>query len=236
MRDLWAGYPGQPPAIEGITLTVPRGELVGLIGPNGAGKSTLFKAMLGLIRPLRGEVRAFGRPIADARADIAYMPQVEEVDWAFPVSVLDVVLMGRQHGTRPFARVGAADRAAAAEALERVGLTPYAKRQVGRLSGGQRRRVLMARAIARGARLLLLDEPFAGLDQRAKKWLEEYLQAFKAGGGAIVMATHSFGRELAVADRIAILAGGAIALEAPRGPLTTDDVQRLYALHAEDAP
>ena len=190
VRDLSAGYPGFPPAIEGINLRVPIGELVGLIGPNGAGKSTLFKAMLGLIRPLSGEVRAFGRPVTEARTEIAYMPQVEEVDWSFPVSVFDVVLMGRYRKFRPFARWSREDRDAAMAALERVQLAAFADRQVGQLSGGQRRRVLMARAIARGARLLLLDEPFAGLDAAVQHDLVAILDDLAREGKAVLIATH----------------------------------------------
>lgn len=190
VRDLTAGYPGVRPAIEGVNLRVPVGELVGLIGPNGAGKSTLFKSMLGLIPRRRGEVLAFGRPVEDARADIAYMPQIEEVDWDFPASVMDVVLMGRYRSVRPFGRWSKADRTAAAEALERVQLAPFARRQVGQLSGGQRRRVLMARAIARGARLLLLDEPFAGLDAGVQHDLIGILDDLAREGRAILMATH----------------------------------------------
>ncbi len=190
VRDLSAGYPGYPPAIEGVNLRVPVGELVGLIGPNGAGKSTLFKAMLGLIRPQHGEVLAFGRPVARARSDIAYMPQIEEVDWDFPVSVFDVVLMGRYRQVRPFGRWSKDDRAAAMDALERVHLARMAHRQVGQLSGGQRRRVLMARAIARGARLLLLDEPFAGLDAGVQHDLVRILDELANEGRGILIATH----------------------------------------------
>lgn len=190
VRDLSAGYPGYPPAIEGVNLRVPVGELVGLIGPNGAGKSTLFKAMLGLIRPQRGEVLAFGRPVERARRDIAYMPQVEEVDWDFPATVLDVVLMGRYRSLRPFGRWSKEDRTEAMGALERVQLAPMANRQVGQLSGGQRRRVLMARAIARGARLLLLDEPFAGLDAGVQHDLVRILDRLAREGRSILIATH----------------------------------------------
>ena len=190
VRDLTAGYDRQPPAIEGINLRVPIGEIVGLIGPNGAGKSTLFKAILGLIRPTRGEALAFGRPVAKARDQVAYMPQIEEVDWAFPVSVLDVVLMGRYGRFRPFARWTRGDREAALGALARVQLERFAHRQVGQLSGGQRRRVLMARAIARGARLLLLDEPFAGLDAAVQHDLIQILDQLAHEGTAILVATH----------------------------------------------
>ena len=190
VSDLWAGYPGQPLAIEAIDLRVPEGELVGMIGPNGAGKSTLFKAILGLIEPLRGEVRAFGRPVSEARDQIAYMPQVEEVDWAFPVTVTDVVLMGRYRRLRPFHRWSGEDRLRADEALAQVGLEGVNGRQVGLLSGGQRRRVLMARAIARGARLLLLDEPFAGLDAAVQHDLIAILDRLAKDGHSILLATH----------------------------------------------
>ncbi|MDA0302300.1 MAG: ABC transporter ATP-binding protein, partial [Chloroflexi bacterium] len=190
VRDLTAGYDGAPPAIEGITFSVPTGELMGLIGPNGAGKSTLFKSIMGLMKPTRGEVLAFGRPVREARADIAYMPQIEEVDWAFPVSVFDVVLMGRYTGFRPFARWTHEDREAAMAAIERVGLAAFTHRQVGALSGGQRRRVLMARSIARGARLLLLDEPFAGLDAAVQHDLLEILDALAGEGRSVLIATH----------------------------------------------
>ena len=190
VRHLTAGYPGMRPAIEDVSIRVPTGELVGLIGPNGAGKSTLFKSILGLIRPTHGEVLAFGRPVREARADIAYMPQVEEVDWEFPVSVLDVVLMGRYHGPRPFLGWSRTDREASMAALERVRLAPFARRQVGQLSGGQRRRVLMARAIARGARLLLLDEPFAGLDAAVQHDLLSILDELSSEGRSILIATH----------------------------------------------
>lgn len=190
VRHLTAGYPGMRPAIEDVSLRVPVGEIVGLIGPNGAGKSTLFKSILGLIQPAHGDALAFGRPVREARAEIAYMPQVEEVDWEFPVSVLDVVMMGRYHGPRPFLGWSRADREAALAALDRVSLSAYAGRQVGQLSGGQRRRVLMARSIARGARLLLLDEPFAGLDAAVQHDLLAILDDLAMEGRSILIATH----------------------------------------------
>ena len=205
VRDLTAGYDGAPPAIEGITFRVPTGELMGLIGPNGAGKSTLFKTIMGLMQPTRGEVLAFGRPVREARADIAYMPQIEEVDWDFPVSVFDVVVMGRYHGFRLFGRWTREDRAAAMEAIERVGLGAFAHRQAGALSGGQRRRVLMARSIARGARLLLLDEPFAGLDAAVQHDLLEILDALANEGRSVLVATHDLSCVAASCDEAACL-------------------------------
>ena len=190
VSGLWAGYPGKPPALEDVSFAVPEGEMVGLVGPNGAGKSTLFKSILGIIRPLLGEVRVFGHPVSETRADVAYTPQVEEVDWEFPVSVRDVVLMGRWRGSSPFRRWSREDREATEGALERVGLSELANRQVGELSGGQRRRVLIARSIARGARLLLLDEPFAGLDAAVEYDLLAILDELTDEGCSILIATH----------------------------------------------
>ncbi|MPZ98167.1 MAG: ATP-binding cassette domain-containing protein [Dehalococcoidia bacterium] len=236
VRDLWAGYPGQPPAIEGVDLRVPVGELVGLIGPNGAGKSTLFKAILGLIRPQRGEVLAFGRHIEKARDDIAYMPQVEEVDWDFPVSVMDVVLMGRYHGFRPFRRWSAADRSAASDALERVHLSEFAARQVGRLSGGQRRRVLMARAIARGARLLLLDEPFAGLDAAVQHDLVAILDELAQGGTSVLLATHDLTCVANSCDEAVCLNGRLIAAGRPADVLTPEILAETFQRHLLTIP
>ncbi|MBI2490994.1 MAG: heme ABC exporter ATP-binding protein CcmA [Candidatus Rokubacteria bacterium] len=219
-------------ALDGVALDVAGGEAVALLGANGAGKTTLLKILATLLRPTRGRVMVAGHdavrePEAVRRhlGLVAHGAHVYEDLTARENLAFWTALGG--------ARVPAADLAAALAAVE---LERHAGERVRTFSAGMKRRLSLARFVLARPRVLLLDEPFAGLDQRAKKWLEEYLQAFKAGGGAIVMATHSFGRELAVADRIAILAGGAIALEAPRGPLTTDDVQRLYALHAEDAP
>ena len=231
VRDLWAGYPGQPPAIEGVDLVVPEGELVGLVGPNGAGKSTLFKSILGLIRPLRGEVRIFGRSVAEARGDVAYTPQVEEVDWDFPVSVRDVVLMGRWRRTRPFGRWTAEDRDRAADALERVGLAGLAGRQVGRLSGGQRRRVLMARAIARGARLLLLDEPFAGLDAAVQHDLIAILDGLTQDGRSVLVATHDLSCVASSCDEACCLNRRVQGFGPPSEVLTEDVLTRTFQRH-----
>ncbi len=231
VRDLWAGYPGQPAAVRGVTFDVPAGEMVGLVGPNGAGKSTLFKAILGLIEPLKGQAIAFGRPVKEARDDIAYMPQVEEVDWDFPVSVLDVVLMGRYHHFRPFARWNAADRAQAFEALERVDLVEFATRQAGQLSGGQRRRVLMARAIARGARLLLLDEPFAGLDAAAQHELLQILDTLVRDGNSILVATHDLSCVMSSCDEAVCLNREVIAAGPPAEVLTPAVLSETFHMH-----
>ena len=231
VRDLWAGYPGQPPAIEAIDLVVPMGELVGLVGPNGAGKSTLFKAILGLVTPLRGEALAFGRPVAEARDEIAYMPQAEEIDWSFPVSVADVVLMGSQRRVRPFRRPSRADRQAASEALERVGLGGLANQQVGELSGGQRRRALMARTIARGGRLLLLDEPFAGLDAAVQHDLIAVLDELAREGKSVLIATHDLSCVANSCDEAWCLNRRCIASGPPAEVLTEEVLTRTFQRH-----
>jgi ABC-type Mn2+/Zn2+ transport system ATPase subunit len=231
VHDLWTGYPGQPPAIEEINFNVPAGEIVGLVGPNGAGKSTLFKSILGLIKPIRGEVHAFGKPVHEARADIAYMPQLEEVDWNFPVSVTDVVLMGRYRSARPFGRWTWTDREAAAEAIERVALTRFADRQAGELSGGQRRRVLMARAIARGAGLLLLDEPFAGLDAAVQHDLLEILDGLVQEGRSILLATHDLSCVASCSDDVVCLNRRVIAEGSPADVLTEEVLSRTFDRH-----
>jgi ABC-type Mn2+/Zn2+ transport system ATPase subunit len=231
VHDLWAGYPGQQPAIEAIDFHVPAGEIVGLVGPNGAGKSTLFKSILELIKPIRGEVHAFGKPVHEARTDIAYMPQLEEVDWDFPVSVTDVVLMGRYRSAWPFGRWTGVDQAAAAEAIERVGLTLFARRQAGELSGGQRRRVLMARAIARGARLLLLDEPFAGLDAAVQHDLLEILDGLVQEGCGILLATHDLSCVASCSDDVVCLNRRVIAEGSPADVLTEEVLSRTFDRH-----
>jgi len=229
--DLWAGYAGQPPAIEGVDLEVPVGEIVGLVGPNGAGKSTLFKAMLGLVRPLRGEVLALGKPAEISRRDIAYMPQIEEVDWGFPVSVLDVVLMGRYRGLRPFARWTREDDERAREAIARVGLAGLEGRQAGQLSGGQRRRVLMARAIVRDARLLLLDEPFAGLDAVVQHDLIAILDELAKEGRGILIATHDLSCVMNSCDEAVALNRRTIAAGPPSEVLTGEVLTRTFQRH-----
>jgi ABC-type Mn2+/Zn2+ transport system ATPase subunit len=231
VRDLWAGYPGQPPAIEAIDLHVPRGEIVGLVGPNGAGKSTLFKAIVGLLEPLRGEVLAFDRPVSQARADIAYMPQIDEVNWDFPVSVLDVVQMGHYRRMRPFARWSRGDRVAAEEALEQVGLAEFADRQVGELSGGQRRRVLMARSIARGARLLLLDEPFAGIDAGVQHDLLAILDQLVRQGCSVLIATHDLACVASCSDDAVCLNRRVIASGPPATVLTEEVLSKTFDRH-----
>lgn len=198
---------GEVSALEQVELEVPPGRVTGLIGMNGSGKSTLFKAVMGLIRPEAGRVLLEGdSPDAARRSGaVGYVPQSEDVDWAFPVSVRDVVMMGRYGHQGLTRRVRPADRAAVSEALERVELAEYAERQIGRLSGGQKKRAFVARAIAQGARIMLLDEPFAGVDKRSEATIVRLLRELAEEGHTILVSTHDLHALPRLADEAALL-------------------------------
>jgi heme exporter protein A len=223
---------GATRVLDGVSLDVAAGEAVALLGPNGAGKTTLLKIVATLLRPTRGTVAVAGRDGArDPEAVRALIGVV-----AHGVYVYDD-LTARENLKFWATLAGLpADGDTLAAALAEVELDRYAEARVRTFSAGMKRRLALARVGLGRPRVLLLDEPFAALDARARKWLEARLEAFKAGGGALLMATHSFGRELGIADRLAILAGGRIALDAPRATLGPDDVQRLYVAHTEDTP
>ena len=179
-------------ALDRVSLSIDRGCLCGLIGMNGSGKSTLFKAIMGMVRPDTGTVHIDGVPPARARRTGAagYVPQSEEVDWAFPISVRDVVMTGR-YGYMGFTRRPRSDdHEAVNHALERVDLTDYADRQIGQLSGGQKKRAFVARGIAQGASVLLLDEPFAGVDKRSEATITRLLRELASEGTTILVSTH----------------------------------------------
>jgi manganese/iron transport system ATP-binding protein len=193
------------PVVEDVDGTVVPGQSVALIGPNGAGKSTLIKAVLGLVPVVGGSIAVLGRPPEAARRQIAYVPQADALDAEFPVSALQVVLMGRYPRIGWVRRPGRADRLAAREALEAVGLTERASARFGTLSGGQRQRVLLARAIAQEPRLLLLDEPFNGVDAVSQDLLLAALQRLRAAGAAVAMATHDLGLAHLACDEVCLL-------------------------------
>ncbi|MCD0447253.1 anchored repeat-type ABC transporter ATP-binding subunit [Glycomyces sp. A-F 0318] len=206
---------GGRPVLDGVDLAVAPGETVGLIGPNGAGKTTLLRAVLGLVRPDAGTVATgAGRP--------GYVPQKHEFTWDFPITVHGAVLNAR-NSTRWFRRPGRADREAAAEAVDRVGLADLAGRPVGELSGGQRQRVLVARALARRPRLLLLDEPFTGVDVPTQELLTGLLARLAEEGTAILTTTHDLAQARATCTRICLLNRTVVADGAP-ADLTDPDL------------
>ncbi len=216
--------------LDELSLDAAAGEAVALLGANGAGKTTLLRILATLWRPTRGEVRVAGfdcvREAERVRERIGFVAH-----GALVYDDLTAFENLRFWSTLAGLRLAASDLR---DALAAVDLDGAVNDRVRGFSAGMKRRLALARIVLSRPRVLLLDEPFAGLDQRGKKWLEEYLQAFRAGGGTILMVTHSFGRGLGVADRIVVLAGGRIALDVPRASLTPDEVGRLYALHTED--
>jgi manganese transport system ATP-binding protein len=194
-------------ALDDVRLAVPAGRVTGLIGMNGSGKSTLFKAITGMVRPDGGDILLDGERPARARRRglLGYVPQSEDVDWAFPVSVRDVVMMGRYGHQGPTRRVRPADRLAVDEALDRVELAEYADRQIGRLSGGQKKRAFVARGIAQGARIMLLDEPFAGVDKRSEATIVRLLRELADDGRTILVSTHDLHALPQLADEAVLL-------------------------------
>ncbi|SHK35415.1 manganese transport system ATP-binding protein [Pseudonocardia thermophila] len=204
--DLTVRY-GDVVALDGASLHVGAGRVCGLIGMNGSGKSTLFKSIIGLVRPASGSIRVAGVDPATARrrAVIGYVPQSEEVDWQFPISVRDVVMTGRYAAMGTMRRPRAADHDAVDEALARVELTDLADRQIGRLSGGQRKRAFVARGIAQGATVLLLDEPFAGVDKRSEATIVRLLRELADDGATVLISTHDLSSLPTLADEAALL-------------------------------
>jgi len=208
---------GATMALDGVDLDVAAGVVHGLVGMNGSGKSTLFKALMGLVRVDAGRIELLGGPSAPARraGRVAYAPQAEDVDWAFPVSVDDVVMMGRygRMGWRRHARP--ADHAAVEAALERVELTDLRHRQIGALSGGQRKRAFVARGLAQGADVLFLDEPFAGVDSRSEATITALLRALASEGRTIVISTHDLVAVPVLCDAVSLVNRRIIATGAP---------------------
>lgn len=205
-RDLSASYNGGL-ALQHVSFDIYAGERIGIIGPNGAGKSTLFKALVGLL-PHQGSISIQGAPCRQSHTMVGYVPQYEAVDWKFPVSVWDVVMMGRARQIGYVLLPRGRDRAAVREALERVGMWDLRKRQIGELSGGQRRRVFIARALAQQASVLLLDEPFSGVDAQAEAEIFEVLDVLRAERIAVLLATHNLVQAATHFDRLMMMNRG----------------------------
>lgn len=217
----------QTPALTGIDFDLHAGEAVALIGPNGSGKSTLLKGILGLIHRTEGTVEVLGHATAPA-GTIGYVPQTDELDPEFPVSLEQVVMMGRYRELGWLRLPGKKDRHAVAAALETVGLGHRAKTRFGELSGGQQQRGLLARAVAAGPRLLLLDEPFNGLDQSNRDALVGTVERLKADGVAVLVSTHDLELARAVCERVLLLNGSQVAFGPRESVLTLENVQRTF--------
>jgi manganese transport system ATP-binding protein len=194
-------------ALHEASLRVKAGTICGLVGMNGAGKSTLFKALMGFVKPSRGTIAINGLPLRQARRSqcVAYVPQMESVDWTFPVSGAEVVMMGR-YGTMNLLRIpGQRDHQAVRESLEQVDLWPLRDRQIGELSGGQRKRAFLARALAQGASVLLLDEPFNGVDIHTEKLMIDLFRRFRGEGRTLLISTHDLTHVTGFCDQVVLI-------------------------------
>lgn len=218
------------PVLWDITLQIPQGKLVGIIGPNGAGKSTLIQAALGLMRPapISGSVEFFGRPLASVRDRIAYVPQRESVDWDFPITVIELVLMGCYGRLGLFRRPRKADWSAANRVLEQVGLADFAERQISQLSGGQQQRVFLARALLQEADLYLMDEPFAGVDLTTEKILIQLMRQLSAEGKTVCIVHHDLNSVESYFDWLVMLNLRLVASGPTQDVFTADNLQLAY--------
>jgi len=204
VNDLTVAYQDRP-VLWDVDLEIRSGALTAVVGPNGAGKTTLIKAILGLVPMAAGQVRIQGRPAEEARRSVAYVPQRGSVDWDFPTSVLDVVLMGTYGSLGWIRRPGALERARAVEALEKVGMEAFADRQISQLSGGQQQRVFLGRALVQEASVYLMDEPFQGVDARTERAIVDVLRELKDRGDTVVAVHHALQTVPEYFDDVAIL-------------------------------
>ena len=225
VRDLTVAYRDDP-VLWDIDLTVPSGVLMSIVGPNGAGKTTFIQAVLGLVEPAAGQVRIFGAPYAEQRERVGYVPQRGSVDWDFPTSALDVVLMGLYGRLGWFRRPGATEREAARAALEQVGMADYADRQIRQLSGGQQQRVFLARALVQDADLYFMDEPLQGVDATTERAIIDILRELRSRGCTLVVVHHDLQTVPEYFDHVMLLNVRRIA-SGPVDEVFTDENLRL---------
>ena len=230
LRDVSAGY-GERIALEEITLDLPTGSLVAIFGPNGGGKSTLLKLIAGLLAPTTGTVETLGLPAGKAARRIAYVTQAELVDWSFPVSVWDVAMMGRYPRLGPWRRPDSTDREAVRDALDQVGMLDRAQSQIGELSGGQRRRAFLARAIAADPELYLLDEPVTGVDVTTQEDLMTVLHAETERGRTVIATTHDLAAAAAHFDTVIALNRRLVAMGSASLVLDPEVLSKTYGGH-----
>lgn len=223
-----AGYRGNRHALDDISLKVEMGERVAVIGPNGAGKSTLFKAIVGVVQISSGRITIYGDDTHISRTNVGYVPQQNAIDWSFPASVFDVVMMGRCRHIGWFRWPGKDDHASVREILERLSLTELAGRQIGELSGGQRQRVFIARAMAQDTRLMLLDEPFTGVDQTAEQEIIESLDILTKHGITLLLSTHHMENAALHFDKVLILRQRLLAYGPPVEALTAANLRNAF--------
>lgn len=227
IHDLTVAYNNKP-VLYGIDVEIEEGSLVGIIGPNGAGKSTLIKSVMGLMKPEDGYIKIFGEAGKKSISRVGYVPQRESVDWDFPVTAMDVVLMGRFGHTRWYRRVSKRDRFFASECLEQMNMLPYADRQIGNLSGGQQQRVFLARALAQQSDLYLMDEPFEGVDAVTEKAIVGLLKNLRDQGKTLMIVHHDLSTAKEYFDQLLLLNLRLVAYGQTTDVFTNDLLQRTY--------
>ncbi|MBS9719667.1 manganese/iron ABC transporter ATP-binding protein [Tianweitania sp. BSSL-BM11] len=230
VRDVTVTYRNGHTALRDATFSIPSGTVTALVGVNGAGKSTLFKAIMGFAPAARGEIRLLGRSVRDALREnlVAYVPQAEEVDWSFPVLVEDVVMMGRYGHMGFLRRPKASDKQAVDAALARVGMCDLRHRQIGELSGGQRKRAFLARAIAQDGRVILLDEPFTGVDAQTEDRIIALLRELRAEGRVMLVSTHNLASVPEFCDRTLLVKNTVLACGPTDQVFTRDNLERAF--------
>lgn len=227
VHDLTVTY-AQKPVLWDVDFKLSPGKLTAIVGPNGAGKSTLIKAILDLVPRASGQVKIFGQPLSAQRKRIAYVPQRESVDWDFPITVLDVVMMGRYGHLGLFRRPGKHEKKLAREALEKVGMHPFEKRQISELSGGQQQRVFLARALVQDAEIYLMDEPFAGVDVSTEEAILSLLKELSAQGKSVVVVHHDLQTVQDYFDEVLLLNLRQVAFGPMESTFTKEQLQKTY--------
>jgi manganese/iron transport system ATP-binding protein len=229
-HDVTVTYRNGHTALRHASFEIPRGTVTALVGVNGSGKSTLFKAIMGFVPASSGDIRLMGRTVKQALREnlVAYVPQSEEVDWAFPVLVEDVVMMGRYGHMGFLRRASATDRKAVDQALMRVSMTDYRERQIGELSGGQRKRVFLARALAQDGQVILLDEPFTGVDVKTEDQIVALLRELRDEGRVMLVSTHNLGSVPEFCDRTILVKGTVLAYGPTETVFTRDNLERAF--------
>ncbi len=227
VHDLTVAYHHRP-VLWDIDVVFPEGQLIAVVGPNGAGKSTLIKAIMGLVPLASGTVSIFGQNVRDGRRLIAYVPQRESVDWDFPTTAFDVVLMGRYGHLPLFGRPRKRDKEIARQSLDKVGMLDYAKRQISQLSGGQQQRVFLARALAQQTRVYLMDEPFAGVDAATEKAIVELLRELREQGSTVIVVHHDLQSVPEYFDSVLLLNLRMVAFGSVESTFTTENLHKTY--------
>lgn len=227
VEDLTVAYE-QKPVLWDVDMFVPQGTLMAIVGPNGAGKSTLIKTILGLVKPVAGTVLIKGQPFEQQRQIVGYVPQRGSVDWDFPTNVLDVVMMGRYRALGWIRRPGQAEKEMALEALEKVGMSDFAERQISQLSGGQQQRVFLARALVQEAEIYFMDEPFQGVDATTERAIVNILKELRATGKTVVVVHHDLQTVPEYFDWVMLLNVRSIASGPVEEVFTEENLRRTY--------